>query len=169
MAQVLIVDDDPGFTSGIAEFLRLQDHRVATANSVSAARQMLKGQTPDVLFLDLMLPDGSGLEVLGAFGKERPAKVVIMTGHSGVKSLIEGIAGDGVTYLTKPVEPRELLGIVNAVHSSSPDDSGSSEAHFGLLIGESEAMHSVYEKLRQVAPTDSTVFVQGESGTGKEL
>lgn len=169
MAQILIVDDDAGFTTGLAEYLRLKDHRVSTANSVAAGRKLLTSRTPDVLLLDLMLPDGSGLELLDAFGNERPGKVVIMTGHSGVKSLIGGMVGDGITYLTKPVEPRELLGIVNAVPTADSDESEIGGAHFGLLIGESEAMHSVYGKLRQVAPTDSTVFVQGESGTGKEL
>ena len=168
MAHVLIVDDETAFTSGMADYLQLQNHSASTANNLAAARRLLSERIPDVLLLDLMLPDGSGLELLDVFGERRPQKIVIITGHSGVKSLIGGMAGDGVAYMTKPVEPRELLGLLNALKTdgqTAADDS----AHFGALIGESKAMQDVYAKIKQVAGTDSTVFVQGESGTGKEL
>lgn len=169
MAQVLIIDDEPSFTSGLAEFLRLQEHSVTTANTLAAARQALGKGVPDVLLLDLMLPDGSGLELLDAFANKRPQKIVIITGHSGIKSLIGGMAGDGVSYMKKPIEPRDLLGLLNAVSGSSTEPVESSESRLGQLLGASDAMQGVYEQIRQVAPTDSTVFIQGESGTGKEL
>jgi DNA-binding NtrC family response regulator len=169
MAQIFIVDDEQAFTSGIGEFLRLQGHTVSSANTVSAARKYMADTIPDILLLDLMLPDGSGLELFDAFDQKRPKHIVVITGHSGVKSLIGGMAGKGVSYMKKPIEPRELAGILNAVTSEpqEPDDIDSSNP--GSLIGESEAMQQVYEKIRQVAPTDSTVLIQGESGTGKEL
>jgi len=168
MAHVLLVDDEPDFSSGIAEFLRIQGHTAVTANSLEAARHALAERHPDVLLLDLMLPDGSGLELFDAFEDRRPQKIVIITGHTGIKSMIGGMAGDGVSYMKKPIEPRELLGTLNTVTDGS-DEEDESNAHFGLLVGESDAMQEVYTKIRQVAPTDSTVFVQGESGTGKEL
>ncbi|MBT8099038.1 MAG: sigma-54 dependent transcriptional regulator [Gammaproteobacteria bacterium] len=163
-----MVDDEPAFSSGIAEYLRLNGHEVAEAESLSSARERLNGGVPDVLLLDLMLPDGSGLELFEHFGEQRPEQIIIITGHSGVKSLIGGMAGDGVSYMTKPIEPRELLQLLES------DDVGTTTpanelAKFGLLIGNSSAMQAVYKKIEQVAPTDSTVFVQGESGTGKEL
>lgn len=169
MAQVLIVDDEPAFTSGLAEYLRAQEHSVATANTLATAREVLGKGIPDVLLLDLMLPDGSGLELLDAFADKRPQKIVIITGHSGIKSLIGGMAGDGVSYMKKPIEPRDLLGLLNAVPSSAAEETESSDAQLGQLFGSSDAMRKVYEQIRQVAPTDSTVFIQGESGTGKEL
>ena len=167
MANLLIVDDEPDFTSGIAELLRLKGHEVSEAASLGAARDALAAATPDVLLLDLMLPDGSGLELFEQFGTSRPRQIVIITGHSGVKSLIGEMAGDGVAYMTKPIEPRELLQLIDDV----PYDQGDvgTEAHFGLLVGESDAMQTVYKSIEQVAATDSTVLVQGESGTGKEL
>lgn len=169
MANLLIVDDEPAFTSGIAEYLRLNGHEVAEADSLERARTHLDAATPDILLLDLMLPDGSGLELFDHFEKRRPQRIIIITGHSGVKSLIGGMAGDGVAYMTKPIEPRELLNLLEMPPDSGEggDDSGS--AHFGLIIGDSDPMQEVYRKIEQVAPTDSTVFVQGESGTGKEL
>ncbi len=169
MAHVLIVDDEPSFSSGIAEYLRLKDHNVVAANTLAVARELLAQRTPDVLLLDLMLPDGSGLELFDVFEKKRPQKIIIITGHSGVKSLIGGMAGDGVSYMKKPIEPRELLGILNATTSDAADEEEVAGSYFGLLVGESDAMQAVYQKIRQVAATGSTVFVQGESGTGKEL
>ncbi len=169
MAYIQIVDDEAGFTSGMAEFLRLHDHKVATANTITAARELLNERTPDVLLLDLMLPDGSGLELFDAFETKRPAKIIVITGHTGVKSLIGGMAGDGVSYMKKPIEPREMLGMINAVAVDSGPESAEDVVKTGLMIGDSDVMQAVGTKLRQVAPTSSTVFIQGESGTGKEL
>lgn len=169
MANVLIVDDEPGFTSGIAEILKLKDHSVTTASTLSAAREALSERLPDVLLLDLILPDGSGLEVFDSFSQRRPEKIVIITGHNGVKSMIERIAGDGVSFLTKPIEPRDLLGMLDTVTSEGEDDVERDAAHFGVLIGDSEPMRQVYAQIERVAATDSTVFIQGDSGTGKEL
>lgn len=169
MANILIVDDEPGFTSGISEYLRLQKHVVVTANSLSTARDLIGKQLPEVLLLDLMLPDGNGLELLDEFKSERPQQIILITGHSGIKSLIGGMAGEGVSYLKKPIEPRELLGMIDSVAEVSPATSDDAAANFGVLVGESAAMSALYKEIRQVARTDSTVFVQGESGTGKEL
>lgn len=169
MAYIQIVDDEAGFTSGMAEFLRLHDHKVVTANTLMAARELLGKRIPDVLLLDLMLPDGSGLEVFDALEKKRPAKIIIITGHTGVKSLIGGMAGDGVSYMKKPIEPREMLGMINAVAVESSSDADDDVVKSGLMLGDSDVMQAVVTKLRQVAPTPSTVFIQGESGTGKEL
>ncbi len=171
MARILIVDDEPAFTSGMAEFLGMHSHTVVTANTLAAARKLLAERTPDVLLLDLMLPDGSGLELFDALEDRRPRKVVIITGHAGVKSLIGGMAGEGVSYMKKPIEPREMLAMINAVATDPAADSESDVdlARSGLMLGNSDVMQKVFKKLQQVAPTDSTVFIQGESGTGKEL
>jgi DNA-binding NtrC family response regulator len=171
MARVLLVDDEQNFTSAMADYLRLQGHSVVSTNTLSAARDAIGRSIPDLVLLDLMLPDGSGLELLDGFTERRPQKIVLITGHSGVKSLIGAMAGDGVMYLQKPVEPKEVLGILNTLASADDNDAAAAEGepHFGLLIGESPAMQAVYGAIEKVAVTDSTVLVQGESGTGKEL
>ena len=168
MASVLIVDDDHEFTSGMAEFLHRDTHSVRVANSVASARVALGERTPALLLLDLMLPDGNGLELLDEIREAPPCRVVIVTGHPGVKSFIQDLVGRHVSYLTKPIEPRDVVALLNAVGTEEPDlDDG--PHHFGLLIGEHPAMQAVYAQIRRVAPTDSAVFVRGESGTGKEL
>ncbi|HSM31251.1 MAG TPA: sigma-54 dependent transcriptional regulator [Woeseiaceae bacterium] len=170
MAHVLIVDDESDFASGIAEFLRMQSHTVAVANSLSAARRLVAKRAPEFVLLDLMLPDGSGLELLSELTDPRPSHVIIVTGHPGVKSLIGEMAGENISYMKKPIEPRELVSLLNSMQSREIDaEDASHRRRFGLMVGESEAMRDVYATIRKVADTDSTVFIQGESGTGKEL
>jgi DNA-binding NtrC family response regulator len=171
VAHILIVDDEEAFASGIADYLRLKGHSAAVAPTLAAAREALVEQVPAVVLLDLMLPDGSGLELFDTFEAKPPKKIIIITGHSGVKSIIGAMAGDGVMYMKKPIEPRELEGILNTLgeeETASPDAAPGTE-HFGLLLGDSRPMQSLYKTMRQVAATDSMVFIQGESGTGKEL
>lgn len=168
MAHILIVDDEESLATGIAEYLQLQGHSADTANSLKEARQAVKEKLPTVLLLDLMLPDGSGLELFDAFENHTPEKIIIITGHTGVKSIIGSMVGDGVIYMKKPIELRDLDGILNTLNDAPPEYTPGSE-HFGLLLGDSPAMQKLYKTIRQVAVTDSTVFIQGESGTGKEL
>ena len=166
MPSVLIVDDDEQFSSGLAELLRLKGNEVRTAADLESARQAAAQKVPQLLLLDLMLPDGSGLELLSEFESRGPERVALMTGHTAVKSFVSSVAGPGMSYLTKPVEPREVLNLLDSI-----DDAGEEAGplHFGLIVGESSVMQQVYEQIERVAPSDSTVFVEGQSGTGKEL
>ncbi len=169
MAAVLIVDDEPGFSTGMAEFLRHLGHSVACVDTLAKARGALTARRPALLLLDLMLPDGSGLELLSELKESPPQRIVINTGHPGVKSFIQGLVGPGVMFLTKPVEPKEIAAILRSIDVESTDGSPKDRRHYGLLLGESPQMQTVYTRVRQVAGLDSAVLIQGESGTGKEL
>jgi DNA-binding NtrC family response regulator len=171
VAHVLIVDDETAFAHGIAEYLQLKGHSAVVAGTLAQARQALGVRAPAMVLLDLMLPDGSGLELFDAFEASPPRKIIVITGHSGVKSIIGAMAGDGVMYMKKPIEARDIESILNALGDETTAASGSEtgQLHFGLLLGDSAAMQSLYKSMRQVAITDSTVLIQGESGTGKEL
>ena len=171
MAHVLIVDDETAFAEGMADYLVLQGHSTDVAGCLADAREALCGRAPDVVLLDLMLPDGSGLELLDAFEQNPPRKIIIMTGHSGVKAIIGAMAGDGIVYMKKPIDPRDLKSILIALDGETRGQGGTEDdrGQLGLLVGESDAMRSLHDTIRKVAVTDSTVFIQGESGTGKEL
>ncbi|HET8699635.1 MAG TPA: sigma-54 dependent transcriptional regulator [Gammaproteobacteria bacterium] len=172
MARVLLVDDEPDFVAAASEMVQLHGHAVQTAERLADARRLLATNTPDVLLLDLMLPDGNGLELLEELRGSAVKRVVFITGHPGIKSLIKNLSGPSVSYLTKPIDSRELLSLlkdIEAAGEASEDQDDGVIRHFGLLIGESPPMQAVYEQIEKVARTDSPVLVLGETGTGKEL
>lgn len=169
MSNVLLIDDEPRFCQANAELLRHQGHQVTTANCLAAARELLGRSEPDVVLLDLMLPDGNGLELLAEFDAEWQGLVVVITGHPSIKNHIRDLAGPDVTYLTKPVDAEEIVRLVD--DRDGPRELGDHDScrHFGALIGESEVMQRVYEDIEKFGPTEATVLIEGESGTGKEL
>ena len=172
MAKVLLVDDEPDFVAAASEMLQLHGHAVQTAERLENARRILSNQVPDVLLLDLMLPDGNGLELLEELRGSSVKRVVFITGHPGIKSLIKNLSGPSVSYLTKPIDSRELLSLLKEIEAAgelSDDAANGLTRQFGVLIGESPPMHALYEQSEKVARTDGPVLVLGETGTGEEL
>lgn len=172
MAQVLLVDDEPDFVAAARELLRLHDHEVESVETLEGARSMLARMSPDVLLLDLMLPDGNGLELLEDFSDSDLKRVVLITGHPGIKSHIRALSGPSVSYLTKPIDGRDLITLVADLQSVGAAESPSPPRpvpRFGLLVGESPKMQALYEEIERVARSDSPILVVGETGTGKEL
>jgi two-component system response regulator HydG len=167
LARVLLVDDEPEFVAGALELLELHGHDVSTAESLANARQSLSRSLPDVLLLDLMLPDGNGLELLEEVEAANLKKVVLITGHPGIKSHVRHLGGPALDYLTKPIDTTGLLQMVN-LDNKEPVEIEAHD-HFGLIVGEHESMRALYEQIERIAPTSSPVFIVGETGTGKEL
>ncbi len=165
VARILLVDDDKNFAAATLEMLALKGHDAIGAGSVKEARHELTDAHFDLVLLDLMLPDGSGLELLSDDSLERSEMICVMTGHAGVKSAIQSIGGPSVAYLPKPIELSHIEALLDQLKHT--DDSV--DSHFGVLVGESDAMQAVYRQIERVAKQDITVLIQGESGSGKEL
>jgi DNA-binding NtrC family response regulator len=168
MSGVLLVDDEIRFLEATSETLRGRGHSVTTANCLAAARKALRNAEAQLVVLDLMLPDGNGLELLEDLSEYPDARVALITGHPSIKSQIQSLTGPTVTYLTKPIDVRDILRLIEN-DDEFPEPEEGSEKHFGFLLGEAPAMQKVYEAIRRFGPTDVTVLVEGESGTGKEL
>ncbi|BFM08521.1 sigma-54-dependent transcriptional regulator [Halioxenophilus aromaticivorans] len=165
MSKVLLVDDDSLFTDATSELIKLLGHTVEIASTAQDANQRLNNEHFDVLMLDIMLPDGNGFDILHNLSAEsRPPKVAFITGHSAIKSMVNSIAGPGVSYLLKPIDLASIEALL-----SEPEDATDSNAHFGVLVGESPVIKKVYNYIERVAPTRANVMIMGESGTGKEL
>ncbi|GAB2878386.1 sigma-54-dependent transcriptional regulator [Microbulbifer echini] len=167
MQRVLLVDDDKDFSSAVSPLIENMGFAVDVADRVSEARSYLARNRYHTLLLDLMLPEGSGFDVLDALPLDRtPDKVAFVTGHSAIRSMVDHLAGPNMTYLVKPIEIQQLQDLLLRKRESAP---ATYERHFGVLVGESPAMQALYDMIGKVAQTQANVLIQGESGTGKEL
>lgn len=167
MARILLVDDDTDFTSATQTLLRAEDHDVSTVGTLAEATGALRRESFDMLFVDLALPDGSGLELISDEGP----RAVIITGHPSIESAIRAVRGRVVDYLVKPLDKSQLI---KSVESATLEKSGrkaptTRAVRPANMVGESEAMKSLMKTITEYGPTDVTVLITGESGTGKDL
>ena len=177
MPHALIVDDEPDTSKTLAMLIATQGFTVATAGSLRDARRQMALQDPDILFLDLMLPDGSGMDLFREAKALTNTEVVLMTGHASLESSIEALRLGAADYLVKPAHMKQLQGVLSRVTRPSALLAEAAElhvrlerdGHFGQLWGRSAPMREVYEQITRVAGTSATVLVTGESGTGKEV
>jgi DNA-binding NtrC family response regulator len=177
MPRALIIDDDEAFTSAVAGYIELEGFSVVTADSLGKARNFLKNSIPDLLLVDLMLPDGNGLDLIPELDANASTHIVIITGHASLDAAIESVrAGRVVDFLLKPIDIDRLKACIQAVMqtcraapSSDVVDPAIASDALADLVGESPAMRDLRRLLIKVAPTDATILLQGESGTGKDL
>jgi len=177
MSHVLIVDDDANTREALAALASHEGFTVATAGSLAEARIQLVRQRPDVVLMDLKLPDGSGMDLFDDLEDRNNIETILITGHASVESAIEALRLGASDYLTKPVNFQRLKAVLARVPKSGElraeigalRDELRRLGRFGRLVGRSPAMQEVYDKIARVAPTEATVLLLGESGTGKEI
>jgi two-component system response regulator HydG len=176
--RVLVVDDDEPHAVAVAESLERVGYECVVATSGAEGLKLIEEQVFDIIITDLIMEGVGGLEVLAKAKRELPdAEVVILTGHSTIKTAVTAIQAGASTYLTKPLDINELRTVTDKASQSQRLQRSNIELQkqlnekFGFegVIGNSVAMHSVVAKLRQIAPTSASVLITGESGTGKEL
>jgi len=177
MPHALLVDDDADTLASLEELIAREGFTVATASSLNAAREQMILQRPDVVLLDLVLPDGDGMDLFQDVESRATTEVVMITGHASIETSIEALRLGAADYLIKPVNIKQLKAILSRV--ARPTDLKKeinalrgelrSLGRFGRLLGSSSAMQTVYDQIQRVAPTVATVLITGESGTGKEL
>ena len=175
--RALIVDDDPGFLAGLAELVRREGFAVASAGSLKEAREEIAANPPDILLVDLRLPDGSGLDLLAGFEPTTAPEVVLITGDASVETAVDALRRGAIDYLTKPVDfariKMALANVTRTLEMKGEIGTLRSElrklGRFGPLIGTSPAMQAVYDLIGRVARTDASVLITGETGTGKDV
>ncbi|AKJ30620.1 sigma-54-dependent transcriptional regulator [Caldimonas brevitalea] len=177
MGHALIVEDDADSAEMMAALIASEGFTAATATSLRDARRQLALQEPDIVLLDLMLPDGSGMELFNEPETLANTEVVLITGHASLDTSIQALRLGAADYLIKPVNIKQLQGILSRVMRPSTLKAELADlkaefersGRFGLLWGRSSAMQRVYEQVARVSSTAVTVLITGESGTGKEV
>jgi DNA-binding NtrC family response regulator len=177
MKTVLIVDDEPAARYALRRALENR-YRIAEADSAAAARSALATENPDVVLLDVVMPDEDGIHFLKWMreqGNELP--VLMVSALDTAKTAVAALQLGAADYLVKGYELEELrqrvATLLKLVSLEQENDSLrrrlATEGQFGQMIGRSAAMRRAFEMADRVAPTDSTVLILGESGTGKDL
>ncbi|WKB54315.1 sigma-54-dependent transcriptional regulator [Eleftheria terrae] len=177
MGHALIVEDDADSAEMMAALIASEGFTAATATSLRDARRQLALQEPDIVLLDLMLPDGSGMELFNEPETLANTEVVLITGHASLDTSIQALRLGAADYLIKPVNIKQLQGILSRVMRPSTLKAELADlkaefersGRFGLLWGRSAPMQRVYEQVARVSSTAVTVLITGESGTGKEV
>ncbi|MEP7206633.1 MAG: sigma-54 dependent transcriptional regulator [Casimicrobiaceae bacterium] len=176
MPTALIVDDDADARMALRELVEAEGFTALTAGSLAEARESMAEQ-PEIVLLDLMLPDGHGLDLLRDQPASADTQVIVTTAHASLESSIEALRHGATDYLLKPVNLGHLRSILSRVTGPAELRAEVSElreelrklGRFGRLVGTSPPMQKLYDEITRVAPTGATVLVMGESGTGKEL
>jgi DNA-binding NtrC family response regulator len=174
--RALIVDDDLEFQRGLAEVVSREGFAPRTAADLAEARQQLAQDLPEVVLVDLHLPDGSGLDLLQELEGTGSPEVIVITGQASLETAVEALRCGAADYLTKPVDfARIHTMLANLARTRDlKREIGSlrgelrKPGRFGM-VGASPSMQRVYDMVWKIARTDATVLVVGETGTGKEL
>lgn len=175
---LLLVDDDDGLRTDMAEFFQRQGHRVTECDNGERALELAEQQSYDVIVLDLVMPGQSGMQVLTKL-KERntECEVVVLSGEATIENAVEAMKLGAREVLTKPISLKELDRLVRKAHETGQLRKENLQLKAMLsrqqgsveIIGKSPAMQSVFRLVERVGPTDKPILIQGESGTGKEL
>ena len=177
MKSLLIVDDEIGARESLKMVFK-EEFEVLLAKSADEAFSQMKEHTPDIILLDILLPDLDGLKVLERMKREDPDTIVIMiTATRTVRTAVEAMKLGAYDYVTKPFDVDELRLIVNRALSNQAllkevkylRERIDERYDFGRMIGKGKGMKHIFHLIEQIAPSRATVLVMGESGPGKEL
>ena len=175
MAKILVIEDDRTFSRILEGFLGKNKHEAAVAHTAKEGIKTFQSGSFDLVLLDYRLPDAKDLEVLAAIKEDSPqVPVIIMTSFSDIRTAVKAIKSGAYEYITKPVNPDELLMILQkALQKGKEGSARSSEvaqqpSSDDFVKGKSEVSKKLHEHISLVAPTDMSVIIEGESGTGKE-
>jgi two-component system response regulator AtoC len=176
---VLVVDDDADVRSLLTDLLKGDGYRVRTAKTGAEALAAVEKERPDLVMMDVKLPDQDGLVVLKELKREHSdLEVIVMTAFGGSSTAIKAMEQGAYDYVTKPFDIDDLLATLKRVFEHADMSSevsalrlelGKSAAERERIVGNSRPMLEVYKLIGKVASSDATVLITGESGTGKEL
>ncbi len=176
MKHVLIVDDEPDIRLSLESILRDEDYVVTTSGSAVEALELIRDVEYDAVLLDIWLPDGDGLDVLGKVRDLRlsvPPEVIMISGHGTIESAVRATKLGAYDFLEKPLSlDRTLLMLKNSIEARQlrRDNTELQQqlAQKAYLTGESVPLKALRQQIRLMAPTNGRVLIFGESGTGKE-
>ena len=176
--KILIIDDEPLMRMSISDALKEEGYEVSETASGREGVSLAKDASFDIVITDLRLPDLDGLEVLKSCKRaSSETMVVLITAYGAVETAVEAMKYGAYDYITKPFRMEELLLMIRRMvrlrdleqENILLKEQVEGRYNFSGILGKSEKMKEIFEKIKIISQTDSTVLILGESGTGKEL
>lgn len=172
---ICVVDDEPAILNTLSSILEDEGYQVTVSKSGVDALKVMRSETPDLVLLDIWMPELDGMETLKRIKQQFPGvMVVMMSGHGSIETAVKSTKLGAYDYLEKPLDLEKVTILVrNALHQRKLEEENLNlrirvERRFEL-IGSSPAMQRLRELIAMAAPTNSRVLISGENGTGKEL
>lgn len=178
MAKILVIDDDVSISETLELYLTEEGYDVVTANTGTEGLNRFVKNSPDVVILDIRLPDIDGFTVLEDLREENEnVKVIMITAHHDMDSTIKAMKGGAFDYIHKPINVDELdMAIQKALKTYEMEKKidgllmePSRQFKVGDIIGSGREMREIFKTIGVVSQTRTTVLIEVESGTGKEL
>jgi len=176
MAKIAVIDDEQSVCHAFQVFLTDEGHKVTVAATGAQGLAAVAAQAPDLVILDVRLPDADGLDLLAELAaRPQPPAVLVITAHGTMDTAIEAMRRGAFDYLTKPIDLEQAKLVVDRALTTrrlSQEVLRLRQQRRGqgpLLVGNAAPMQQVYKTIGAVAPSDATVLIRGASGTGKEL
>lgn len=176
MQRLLIIDDELPILKAFSRAFASQSLEVVTASTAGEGESIFADLRPDVVVLDIHLPDSSGIDCYKRLREHDPrVPVIFITGHGTVQSAIEAMKLGAYDYLFKPLELSDMRDLIEKALRLSrmiriqPVLTDEGEPTTDAIVGRCHAMKEVYKAIGRVASQNLTVLLQGESGTGKEV
>jgi len=176
--RILVVDDEEVVCRAVSRILGGKGFELETVTSGAEGLRRAEAGSYDLVILDIMMPEVSGLEILQRVKESHPdTDVIMVTGLSQIETAVQSMKLGAFDYIPKPFTPEELtISVERSLErrrllreNTLLRAEAGSKYRFENIIGSSPQMQSVYRLIAKCAPTNSTVFIRGESGTGKEL
>ncbi|MGC9195682.1 MAG: sigma-54-dependent transcriptional regulator [Syntrophobacteraceae bacterium] len=171
--KVLIVDDEISILQSLNGILGDEGYEVVQACCGEEALERARRDPPDLILLDIWMPGIDGMSVLDEIKKLYPLlPVIIISGHGNIETAVKATRMGAFDFIEKPLSiERILVSIQNAIEFSRLEEENRllRNKYERAMIGESPAVHVLWEHIRRAAPTNATVLITGENGTGKEL
>src|SRR5512141_508592 len=175
---ILVIDDEPDIRESLEVLLSSEGYRVELAANATEGLKRLEGSTFDLVLLDLMMPDKSGMEVLEEIRvRDRETPIFLITAYGSVEVAVQAIKRGANDYFSKPWDNEKLVIEIERMIAKRRLETENRHLKRALkqryafpnIVGKSERVLRILDLVAQVAPSRATILVTGETGTGKEL